>query len=358
MGRRGRWARVALHEASRINCAAARDGVEFVFLWREAPRSGGAAETILATVLEATGLRVEYGKTVALDDFSLTLRDGDLLGMIGPNGAGKTTSLKAIAGLNPIAAGRVLVLGENIEPGNVSAISKVGIAPDKPQVYEDMTLVDFLRFIGKAYRLRDEMIEERTDFWLEQLWLTDKRTSKIKTLSRGMRQRLTVARTLLPDPTLALLDEPAAGLDPAGRVQFRKMLGSLRDQGKALIVSSHILADLHEYCTHIAIMESGRLKQFGTVAQVVGGKEDNRCLYHVTLARPIPEAARILTAIPSLSHVEVHGREISFEFEHEDAAAAELLARLMQEGLPVASFSPTDHDLEQAYLRTGIRQVD
>jgi len=315
-------------------------------------------EIDLTVILEASGLRVEYGKTVALDDFSLSLRGGDLLGMIGPNGAGKTTSLKAIAGLQPIAAGRVQVMGETIEPGNVGAISRIGFAPDTPPVYEEMNVEDFLRFIGKAYRLQDEEIEERTGFWLEQLWLTDKRTSKIKALSRGMRQRLTVARTLLPNPTLALLDEPAAGLDPAGRVQFRKMLGSLRDQGKALIVSSHILADLHEYCTHIAIMEGGKLKQFGTVAQVVGGSEDNRCLYHVTLARVEPDAGRILAEIPSLTHIEVHGREISFEFEHDDTAAADLLARLMRAGLTVASFSPTDHDLEQAYLRTGIKQVD
>lgn len=312
----------------------------------------------LAIVLEATGIRVEYGETVALDDFSLTLASGDLLGFIGPNGAGKTTSLKAMAGLIPMAAGRVRVLGENIEPGSVLATSRIGFAPDTPPIYEDLKVADFLRFIGKAYRLRGDMIEERIDFWLEQLWLSDRRDAKIKTLSRGMRQRLTVARTLLADPTLVLLDEPAAGLDPAGRVQFRKMLGSLRDQGKALVVSSHILADLHEYCTHIAIMEAGRLRQFGTVAQVVGGKEDNRCLYHVTLARTMAEAGRILSEIRGLSQVEVHGREISFEFEHDDAEAAELLARLMKEGLPVASFSPVEHDLEQAYLRTGIRQVD
>lgn len=312
----------------------------------------------MAIVLEAAGIRVEYGETVALDDFSLTLSAGDLLGFIGPNGAGKTTSLKAMAGLIPVAAGRVRVLGEIIEPGNVLATSRIGFAPDTPPIYEDLRVADFLRFIGKAYRLRGDMIEERIDFWLEQLWLSDRRDAKIKTLSRGMRQRLTVARTLLADPTLVLLDEPAAGLDPAGRVQFRKMLGSLRDQGKALVVSSHILADLHEYCTHIAIMEGGRLRQFGTVAQVVGGKEDNRCLYRVTLARTIPEAGRVLTEMPGLTQIEVHGRELSFEFEHDDAEAAELLAKLMKEGLPVASFSPVEHDLEQAYLRTGIRQVD
>ncbi|RIK65519.1 MAG: hypothetical protein DCC65_12615 [Planctomycetota bacterium] len=312
----------------------------------------------MAIVLEATGVRVEYGETVALHDFSLGLAAGDLLGFIGPNGAGKTTSLKAMAGLIPMAAGRVRVLGEEIEPGNVLGTARIGFAPDTPPIYEELKVADFLRFIGKAYRLRGDMIEERIDFWLDQLWLSDRRDAKIKTLSRGMRQRLTVARTLLADPTLVLLDEPAAGLDPAGRVQFRKMLGSLRDQGKALVVSSHILADLHEYCTHIAIMEAGRLRQFGTVAQVVGGKEDNRCLYRVTLARPEPRAPALLAEMAGLSRIEVHGREISFEFEHDDAEAAGLLERLMRHGLPVASFAPIEHDLEQAYLRTGIRQVD
>jgi len=309
-------------------------------------------------VLDAQNVRVEYGKFVALPDFCLQLSAGQLLGLIGPNGAGKTTSLKAMAGLLPLAAGRVGVLSEPVEPGNTLALSRIGFAPDTPPIYEELTVVDFLRFIGRAYRIGRDMTEERIDYWLEQLWLSDRRSAKIKSLSRGMRQRLTVARTLLPDPALILLDEPAAGLDPAGRVQFRKMLGSLRDSGRALIVSSHILADLHEYCTHIAIMEAGRIRQFGTVAQVVGAKDDNRCLYDLTLARAVPEAAAAIESISGLSNVQIHGRQISFEFEHNDEAAAQLLARLLAAGLPVARFGPIDHDLEQAYLRTGIKQVD
>jgi len=312
----------------------------------------------MTLILEAINVRVEYGSFVALPGLSLRLSAGDLLGLIGPNGAGKTTSLKAFAGLIPRAAGTVRVLGEAVEPGNPAALSRIGFAPDTPPLYEDLTVADFLRFIGRAYRLRHETVEERIDFWLEQLWLNDRRDAKVKSLSRGMRQRLTVARTLLPDPTLVLLDEPAAGLDPAGRVQFRKMLGSLRDQAKALIVSSHILADLHEYCTHIAIMEAGRLRQFGTVAQVVGAKDDNRCRYKVTLAKPVADAKRILEAIPTITQIEVQGRMASFEFEHEDQAAADLLSALLEKGLPIASFAPIAHDLEQAYLRTGIRQVD
>jgi ABC-2 type transport system ATP-binding protein len=312
----------------------------------------------VSIVLDAVNLRIEYGSFVAVPDFTLQLAAGHLLGLIGPNGAGKTTSLKAMAGLLPLAAGRVQVLGETIEPANVLGRSRIGFAPDTPPVYEDLSVEDFLRFIGRAYRLKLDLIEERIDYWLEQLWLVDRRSAKIKSLSRGMRQRLTVARTLLPDPALVLLDEPAAGLDPAGRVSFRKMLGSLRDSGKALIVSSHILADLHEYCTHIGIMEGGRMVQFGTVAQVVGNKEDNRCLYRVTLARPFPETQRVLSGLSGLTQVDVNGRSISFEFEHDDQAAADLLQQFLKAGLPVSSFAPIAHDLDQAYLRTGIKQVD
>ena len=312
----------------------------------------------MTLILEASNVRVEYGKFVALPGLNLQLSAGHLLGLIGPNGAGKTTSLKVFSGLLPRAAGTVSVLGGRVEPGNWVTLSRIGFAPDTPPVYEGLTVADFLRFIGRAYGLQRETVEERIDFWLEQLWLSDRRESKIKTLSRGMRQRLTVARTLLPNPTLILLDEPAAGLDPAGRVQFRRMLGSLRDQGKALIVSSHILADLHEYCTHIAIMERGEIREYGTVAQVVGNKDDNRRHYNVTLVKAIPEAARILEGFPALSLVEIHGRQISFEFEHDDQAAADLLQALIQHGLPIAGFAPVAHDLEQAYLRTGIRQVD
>lgn len=310
------------------------------------------------TILDAVNVRVEYGNFTALTGLNLRLEGGNLLGFIGPNGAGKTTTLKAVAGLVQLAAGKVTVLGEPVEPGNTQALARIGFAPDTPPVYEELKVVDFLRFIGLAYGLRGSTINEKIDFWLDQLWLTEKRNSKIKELSRGMRQRLTVARTLLPDPSLILLDEPAAGLDPAGRVQFRKMLGSLRDQGRALVVSSHILADLHEYCTHIAIMEGGRMRQFGTVAQVVGGNENNRCLYDVLLAFPTPDAARALSEIPDISLVQIHGRQISFEFEHDDARAAQLLRALLDKGLPIARFAPVEHDLEQAYLRTGIKQVD
>ncbi len=312
----------------------------------------------MTQILNARNLRVDYARFNALAEFNLVLNGGDLLGLVGPNGAGKTTALRAIAGQLPLTTGEVRVLDRRVEPGAIDALSTIGFTPDTPALYDALTVADFLHFIGRSYRLRDEMISERIDFWLEQLWLSDRRDSKIQTLSRGMRQRLNVARTLLPNPSLVLLDEPAAGLDPAGRIQFRRMLASLRDQDKALIVSSHILADLHEYCTHIAIMEQGRLRTFGTVASVVGGLADHRCRYSATLVVPRDDLQARLAAIPNVTNVEVTGHTFSLEFDADAAAAATLLRRLLAEDLQIAAFTPLKGDLEDAYLRAGIRQVD
>jgi ABC-2 type transport system ATP-binding protein len=309
-------------------------------------------------LLRARGVRVQFGRLVAVNDLSLELRAGHLLGLIGPNGAGKTTLLRALAGLQPLTLGHIEVLGEPVLPGAIDPLRHIGFTPDEPAVYEEMTVRDFLRFIGRAYGDYAEDLDERIAFWLEQVWLHEKADQKIKALSRGMRQRIGIARTLLPNPTVVLLDEPAAGLDPAGRVQFRQLLCNLRDQGKAMIVSSHILADMNEYCTHIGIMAKGEIIHFGTVAQVAAAANGERCRYTVLLARPVPEVAGVLQNIAGVTAVQIDRDRVTFEFgSHRDDAAA-LLVRLVAERLPVASFAPNAPGLEEAYLRTGIRQVD
>ncbi len=180
-----------------------------------------------------------------------------------------------------------------------------------------------------------------------------------------MRQRLQVARALLPDPAVVLLDEPAAGLDPAGRVHFRRLLANLRDQGKAIIVSSHILADLAEYCTHIGIMGHGRLLQFGTVAEISGAVRQDRSNYKITLAQrtgDLPARLNDFVLRPEETDgprvIEADGDTLLLEYGASRDAAAELLDRLIRAGLPVCEFNQARADLEQAYLRTGLRQVD
>ncbi len=309
-------------------------------------------------LLSIRNLRVQFGRFVAVDDVSFELRGGELLGMIGPNGAGKTTTLRAAAGLQPVSTGEIRVLGHDVFRRPTTVGNHIGFTPDTPQVYDTLSVEQFLHFIARCYGLTSTLADERISYWLEQLWLSEKRTARVASLSRGMRQRLAVARTLLVDPHLVLLDEPAAGLDPAGRVQFRQLLASLRDQGKAIIVSSHILADLAEYCTHIAIMGHGKLVRYGSVAAVTGAADDTQVHYRVVLAGRVGDLAARLARVSDVAVVRAEGDTITLEHSRERSAAAELLARLIAEGLPVAEFRPLQADLEQAYLRTGIRQVD
>jgi ABC-2 type transport system ATP-binding protein len=317
-----------------------------------------AVEASREILISVDRVRVQFGKLVAVHDLSFDMRAGDLLGLIGPNGSGKTTLLRAIAGLQALTAGRVRVMGEPVLPGQIGFKRHVGFTADTPSVYEELTVRDFLRFIGMGYGLPSLEVESRIDFWLEQVWLSGKADEKIKSLSRGMRQRIGIARTLLPNPNVILLDEPAAGLDPAGRVQFRQLLCSLRDQGKALIVSSHILADLNEYCTHIAIMAHGDFLHSGTVAEVASAGNGQRCRYTVMLARPVAGLGETLSGIEGVADVQVDRDRVVIEYSNERAQAAALLADLVGRGIPVSSFAPHSPGLEEAYLRTGLKQVD
>ncbi len=311
-----------------------------------------------APLVSADHVRVQFGELAAVNDVSFRLRGGDLLGLIGPNGAGKTTLLRALACLQPIHLGRIDILGERLQPDAYQVLRHIGFTPDTPPLYDELTVRDYLRFIARGYGIDRQDGEERIDFWLEKVWLAEKAATKIKGLSRGMKQRIGIARTLLPNPSVILLDEPAAGLDPAGRVQFRQLLVSLREQRKAIIVSSHILSDMTEYCTHIGIMAKGRMMQLGTVAQVADHSSNGRCRYTMLLARPVAGLRDQMAGIEGISTVDVDNQRVVFEYENNQERAAELLEELVSRKIPVASFTANAPGLEEAYLRTGIRQVD
>ena len=311
-------------------------------------------------IVQAHDVRVRFGRHVAVGGVSLSLGGGDLLGLIGPNGAGKTTLLRTLCGLQATTGGHVDLLGQRLTADRVDLLTHLGFASDTPPCYESMTVRQFLRFIGKGYDLSVHEADERTAFWLDKVWLADKAEAKIRSLSRGMRQRVGIARTLLPNPQLVVLDEPAAGLDPAGRVQFRQLLCDLREQGKALVVSSHILADMADYCTHIGIMSAGRMVQYGSVAEVTAtANAGGRCRYTLTLARPAAEAAAAVGRLEGVSDVVAERDRIAFLGPADAEASAALLAELVAvHRLPVASFSANPVNLEEAYLRAGVGQVD
>ncbi len=317
-------------------------------------QSAGVGQVLLS--LE--GIGVSFGNLRAVKDVSLSLRGGDLLGLIGPNGAGKTTLLRAACGLQPLSLGRIRIMDAPLD-GDREVLRHIGFTPDTPAMYDDLTVRQYLQFIGMGYDLSSAETEERIDFWLEKVWLGEKAQQKIKQLSRGMRQRVGIARTLLPNPAVILLDEPAAGLDPAGRAQFRQLLCNLRDQQKALIVSSHILADMEEYCTHIGIMSAGQMLRYGTVAQIShGAGMEDQCRYTVVLARAVAQIEAVVRAISGVSAVAAEGERVVMEYQSGKEPAAQLLAELMRLGLPVAAFTPNVANLEEAYLRAQVGQVD
>jgi ABC-2 type transport system ATP-binding protein len=317
--------------------------------------SPGAPAPAMMPVVAACNLRVRFGPLLAVRDVSFSLSGGTLLGLIGPNGAGKTTLLRTIAGLQRATRGTVEILGERLSS---DSLHQIGFTPDVPPVYDELTIRQFMQFVGKGYDLPASEIRERSDFWLEKVWLAEKADQKIKGLSRGMKQRVGIARTLLPNPALILLDEPAAGLDPAGRVQFRQLLADLRDQGKTIIISSHILADMDEYCTHIAIMQSGAMQQFGTVSQITAGHDAHRRRYAITLAHPVADLAGVLAGLEGASAIATERDRATLELGSSPDDAAAALAWLVARQIPISSFSPVAANLEEAYLRAGIRQVD
>lgn len=311
----------------------------------------------MTVLLTAAEVRVEFGSLVAVRDASFEVSGGQLVGLIGPNGAGKTTLLRVLAGLHAPTRGLAWIMGKPVLGEHEVVRHHVGFGPDAPPAYEELTIDQFLRFIAGVYELTTEEAGERINFWLEQLWLTEKRDILIKHLSRGMRQRVTLARTFLPQPHVILLDEPLAGLDPAGRIDLRRVLGMLREQGCAMIVSSHILADLEEVSTHIAIIEQGSILRWSTT-DALHHQQNERRTYRLTTVDQQHDYAPVIAAIEGVSDLRRDADTYTFDYHANEEEAASLLRQLITRNVPIVSFSIVKQTLEELYLRTGVKQVD
>ena len=311
----------------------------------------------MTLLLEAKDIRVEFGSLVAVRDVSFELSGGELLGLVGPNGAGKTTLLRALAGLQAPISGTARILGKPVMGEDDVVRQHVGCGPDTPPTYEELTVEQFLRFIAHAYGLTTDLSDERIDFWLEQLWLNEKRHILIKHLSRGMRQRVTLARTFLPQPHVILLDEPLSGLDPAGRIEIRRIFTMLREQQCAMIVSSHILSDLEEVATHIAIIEHGSVLRWCTTEEIQHEHHEHRT-YRMTILDGWPAGSDPFDGFDGVSDVTRSSRQYEFTYSADERKVAALLRKLIEENVRVLSFAVVKTSLEDAYLRAGVKQVD
>ena len=281
-----------------------------------------------------------YRNVDALKDFNLEIPPGVIYGLIGPNGAGKTTLLRILAALLTPTTGQVWFDNEEVgqAPGLIQR--KVGYMPDFFGVYPDLTAVEYLEFYAGIHAIAGKKRADTIKDLLELVDLSSKGEAPVETLSRGMKQRLCLARALVHDPEVLLLDEPASGLDPRARVELRELLRTLQNMGKTIIISSHILLELAEMCSDIAIIQGGRLIVAGDVEQVTRRLGGGRLL-EIRVLEHASETVELLKDMPGVSNVlSENDTLLQAEFTGDDLALHDVLARLIGHGIPVVSFAP------------------
>jgi ABC-2 type transport system ATP-binding protein len=300
--------------------------------------------------IETVDLTRKFGKLTAVASLNLRVPAGSLFGLIGPNGAGKTTTLRMLAGLLDPNNGKILINGRASDSGWRDIRHQIGYMPDFFGVYEDMLVWEYLDFFARCYDLPRQLRQQITGELLELVDLTDKRDAFVQSLSRGMRQRLCLAHTLVHDPSVLLLDEPASGLDPRSRVEMRELLLELRAMGKTIIVSSHILAELAEMCDSIGIIESGQLVISGSVDEITRQAQQARIIRIKTISDP-ENVEDILKKQPGVGNIFLVNGALEIEFTGDDEDTAVLLESLIAAGIRLTLFAETSSDLEDIFLR-------
>ena len=307
-----------------------------------------------AAIIETRGLTKRYGKLTALKALNLTVEAGAVFGFVGPNGAGKTTTMRILATLLRPTAGEAWVAGHSVLKKRRDVRRTIGYMPDFFGVYGDMKVWEYLDFFAACYEIPAETRSRLTDDLLELVDLAHRRDDYVDALSRGMKQRLCLARALAHDPQVLILDEPASGLDPRARVEIRELLRELQGMGKTILVSSHILSEIEEVCTHIGIIEAGRLVATGTLKEIRKRIQSQR-IVRIGLTERIEEARAWLEGRQDVMRVEPvmdNGEgDLQVTFAGGDEALARLLSELVGAGFPVLNFHEEASDLEDVFMR-------
>lgn len=305
-------------------------------------------------VLCLENLTKRYGSFTALDDLSLTLNAGQILGLIGPNGAGKTTTIKILVGLIRPTSGRATIAGVDCLSDSRQIKRLVGYMPDKFGSYDNMRVREYLDFFGAAFDMRVKSRIARIDHVMELTGITYMKDRYVESLSHGMQQRVGLARTLLHDPKFLILDEPVNGLDPQARIEMRDLLIELASQGKTLLVTSHILPELARICHHVAIMTNGKLRAYGTVSEI-GRQVSQRRTTEAQLetASEVSAAAAIIRAAlePDADVIEAPAEAtVRFRTIRTESELGAVLRRLIESNIHVTQFREVQTDLEEAFM--------
>lgn len=306
-------------------------------------------------------LTKQFDNHVAVNHLDLQIDRGEVYGLIGPNGAGKTTLIRMLAAAEEPTAGEIYINGARFLRGqnNPELKRQLGYLPDDFPLYDDLTVWDYLDYFARLYFLRDPQRSQRLYEVIELVELEQKKNELIATLSRGMKQRLSLARSIIHNPTLLLLDEPVSGLDPLARVQVRNIIKSLQQQGMTILISSHILSDLAEICTSIGIMELGHLVESSKLQALYDrSNQDQQQLLISTLGN-LEDLQIALRKSEQVQEVEalsgVPSVRVQFVGSIEDCAA--LLKSLIEVGIPISNFHRTQETLENIFLKLGYKQT-
>ena len=309
------------------------------------------------SVIELTDLRKEYDNLVAVQDLNLAIPQGEIFGLIGPNGAGKTTTIRMACGLLLPTTGKAVVDGVDVAQEPERAQKSIGYLSDFFAVYEDLKVWEYLDYFAHAYKVAESEIAERVTAVIGQVALEVKRDALIRGLSRGMKQRLGIARAIIHRPKVLLLDEPASGLDPKARLELRNLLRSLHDQGTTILISSHILTELEGFCTSIGIMEKGRMVRSGRLEEVTAAANPARDIRVTWLGDPGAALETKLKAQSTVSGLQIVVRTATFQFAGSDDDLTTLLADLIAAGVRVKSFGEVKQTVEDLYMKLSTHEV-
>jgi len=301
-------------------------------------------------MIETKNLTKNYGTLTAVDNLNLTIKNGDIFGFIGPNGAGKTTTMRILVTLLEPTRGSAFIDGLSVTKDGKKVRRLVGYMPDFMGVYDDLKVFEYLEFFAAAFGIERKKRKSIVEGVLELTDLESKKSATVDSLSRGMQQRLGLARVLIHDPKVLILDEPASGLDPRARIEIRELLRELKRMGKTIMISSHILSELEEICDHVGIIEHGKLVFSGTLEEIrprLGIESKVR----VKVADHQDKAIELLSALPQIRQVQALGDEIAVTF-HEGKHANGIVARtLVNADLDIISLQPERLKLDDAFLQ-------
>jgi len=300
-------------------------------------------------MIETNDLTKMYGELYALNRLNLKIEQGDVYGFIGPNGAGKTTTMRILATLLNPSWGEASVCGYSIYTGSKEIRRVIGYMPDFFGVYDDMKVIEYLEFFASAYRIKGPARRKICEEVLELVDLTYKRDALVTSLSRGMTQRLGLARTLLHDPQVLLLDEPASGLDPRARIEMRALLKELRSMGKTILVSSHILPELADICNKIGIIEQGQLLVNGAVTDVMKQVRSDIVL-NIAVSNRMTAAANTLENQPEVESVQDKNGVLVVKLNEGVHEYGFLASRLINQGFELTLFKEDEINLETAFM--------